>query len=120
MTTTATRAVAPAMARIAAVLREHEALLAKYGVHGIAGIVDYITADGYGYRYDADNPLPALAVRIGRIGSHVAGVRRVNRRTVQTCEVSEARMRDGMLLQDIANSIDSLLTDGEPVGRISA
>jgi hypothetical protein len=120
MNATATRAASSTMIRIAAVLREHEALLAKYGVHGIVGVIAYITADGYGRRYDADSPLPALAVRIGRIGSHVAGVRRVNRRIVQTHEVSEARMRDGMLLQDIANTLDSLRMGGGPVGRVSA
>jgi hypothetical protein len=117
MNTTATRTAAPAMVCIAAVLREHEALLAKYGVHGVAGVLAYITADGYGYRYDEDNPLPLLARRIGRIGSRIAGVRRVNRRTVETHEVGEARMRDGILLQDIANTIDSLLTGGGVVGR---
>lgn len=108
---------APAMIRIAAVLRDHEALLARYGAFGVAGVVAYITADGYGHRYDADNPLPSLAARIGRIGSRVAGVRRVNSRTVETREVGEDRMRDGILLQDIANTIDSLLVGGGVVGR---
>lgn len=114
---TATRAAAPAMTRIVSVLRDHEELLAKYGVHGLAGVIAYITADGYGHRYDEDNPLPLLARRIGRIGSRVAGVRRVNRRAVETYEVSEGRMRDGILLQDIANTIDSLLAGGGIVGR---
>lgn len=114
---TATRAASATMTRIADVLTEHEELLARYGVFGVAGIVAYITADGYGYRYDEDNPLPLLARRIGRIGSRLAGVRRVNRRTVETRDVSETRMRDGILLQDIANTVDSLLVGGGVVGR---
>lgn len=116
----ATRAAAPAMIRVAAVLREHEDFLMANKIFGIAGIVDYITADGYGYRYDADNPLPGLAARTGRTGSRLAGVRRVNRYTKDIREVCESRMRDGLLLQDIANSIDSLMTGGEPVGSIRA
>lgn len=117
MTATTCRAASVTMTRIADVLAEHEELLAKYGVFGIAGVIAYITADGYGYRYDEDSPLPLLARRIGRIGSRVAGVRRVNRRTVETRDVSENRMRDGILLQDIANTLDSLLTGGGVVGR---
>lgn len=118
MNATATRAAAPAMIRIAAVLREHEDFLMANKVFGIAGIVDYITRDGYGHRYDVDNPLPTLAVRIGRTGSRVAGVRRVNSYTKDVRAVSEDRMREGNLLLDIANSIDSLMTGGEPVGAV--
>lgn len=120
MTATVTRETAPHMIRIAAVLREHEDFLMANKVYGIAGIVDYITRDGYGHRYDADNPLPILAVRIGRIGSRVAGVRRINRYTKDVRAVSEDRVREGNLLLDIANTIDSLLTGGEPVGAVRA
>lgn len=117
MNATATRETATVMIRIAAVLREHEDFLMANKIFGIAGIIDYITRDGYGHRYDADNPLPTLAVRIGRTGSRVAGVRRVNRYTKDVRAVSEDRVRDGNLLLDISNTIDSLLTGGEPVGR---
>jgi hypothetical protein len=115
-----TRETAPHMIRIAAVLREHEELLAEHKIFGIAGIVDYITRDGYGHRYDADNPLPGLAVRIGRTGSRVAGIYRRNRRVTDVYEVGVERDRVGNLLMDIANSIDSLLTGGEPVGAVRA
>lgn len=114
------RETAAHMIRIAAALREHEAFLTEHKIFGIAGIVDYITTPGYGHRYDADNPLPGLAARVGRTGSRLAGVRRVNRYTKDIREVCESRMRDGLLLQDIANSIDSLMTGGEPVGAIRA
>ena len=115
-----TAVAATAVTRIAAILTDHTDFLGEFGIYGIAGIVDYITAPGYGFRYDADNPLPALAARIGRTGSRVAGVRRIDRRTVSVREVSEDRMRAGNLLLDISNSITSLLTDGEPVGAVRA
>lgn len=115
-----TRETAPEMIRIAAVLREHEEFLTANKVFGIAGIIDYIAQPGYGHRYDADNPLPALAARIGRIGSHTAGVYRRNRNTQAVYEVSEDRSRTGNLLLDIANTIDSLMTGGEPVGAVRA
>jgi hypothetical protein len=115
-----TRETAPSMIRIAAVLTDHADFLTENKIFGIVGIVDYITAPGYGHRYDADSPLPALAARIGRTGSRTAGARRLDRRTVTIREVSEDRMRTGNLLLDISNSITSLMTGGEPVGAVTA
>lgn len=110
----------PNMIRIADMLTAHAGFLAEHRITGIAAVVDHITAPGYGHRYDADNPLPALAARIGRTGSRMAGIRRVNRNTKTVHAVGEDRSRAANLLLDISNSIDSLLTGGEPVGAIRA
>jgi hypothetical protein len=118
MTATATRAAAPAMLYIGAILSHYADTLAEHKVYGIPGIIDYITADGYGYRYDENNPLSGLAARIGRTGSRLAGVRRINHRTIETREVSEERGRAGDLLMDIANSIHLVMTGLDAVGRV--
>lgn len=110
----------PTMIRIADILTEHADFLAEHKIFGIPGIIGYITAPGYGHRYDADSPLPTLVGRIGRTGSRLGGIRRVNRNTRTMHSVSEDRSRSANLLMDIANSIDSLLTGGEPVGAVRA
>lgn len=116
--TATTRAAAPAMLYVAAILNHYADTLAKHKVYGVQGVVDYITADGYGYRYDEDNPLPVLSSRIGRIGCRLAGVTRTGRRTFETRSVPEAQGRDGDLLMDIANSIHLVMIGLDPVGCV--
>lgn len=114
------RETAAHMIRIADLLTEYADFLAEHRITGVADVSAYITRPGYGHRYDADNPLPALAVRIGRTGSRVAGINRRNRYVKDVYAVSDDRAAAGNLLLDISNSIDSLMTGGEPVGALRA
>jgi hypothetical protein len=114
-----TRPAAPDMTRCAAILRHYAPLLAEHGLTGATDAADYITRPGYGYRYDADNPLSDLAARIGRKGARLAGAHRRNYRTTVVYQVGEARGRAGDLLMDIGNSLVSVMTGGQPWGRVA-
>jgi hypothetical protein len=106
------------MARCAAILRHYAGVFMEHRIYGIKGIADYLDTPGYGYRYDPDNPLNRITDRIGRIGARLAGIRTISHREFEYTQPDEKSGRTGDLLMDIANSLSSVRTGGEPVGIV--
>ncbi|MFJ8078747.1 hypothetical protein ACIQ7Q_33645 [Streptomyces sp. NPDC096176] len=114
-------APAPEMLQVAAVLRYYEPLFRRHGLFGTAAAAVYISRPGYGYEYDADNPLPNLVARMGEMANRLGGIYRDGPAVDDWVmyHVGLPRLQAANQLSDVAISLTNLMTEsGSAVGSV--